>query len=108
LTARTLDYVVLLREARDKVKGWNQRALTGCHSAVGQKGLLSCRRRSPNTLAIWTSSTSPNSDWWIIAGIEDDILPSWCCELATGKTSIDRSAPPLHRLHAVDTHGSAK
>ena len=30
------DYVVLWRESRELVKGWNQRTLTGYHSAVGQ------------------------------------------------------------------------
>lgn len=30
------DYAVLWREAREKVEGWNQRVLTGYHSAVGQ------------------------------------------------------------------------
>ena len=46
------DYAVLWREARDKVKGWNQRALTGYHSAVGQTWQASAAQVSPAALVL--------------------------------------------------------
>jgi tetratricopeptide (TPR) repeat protein len=41
------DYTLLWRDARDKVKGWNRKALTGYHSAVGQTWQTSVAQVSP-------------------------------------------------------------